>query len=389
MKKFLGGLFCLLTLFFVFSPVLVSEAASSEQVTINVYNWGEYISDGTDGNLDVNAEFTKRTGIKVNYTTFQSNEALFAKMQSGGTKYDVIIPSDYMVSKMIEKNMLKKLNFSKIPNFDLIDEGFKNQEYDKKNEYSVPYTWGTVGIFYNKKFINKSPNEIDWDILWDEKYKENILMFDNPRDAFAIAQFKLGLSINSNDEKDWEKSAQELKRQKPLVQSYVMDQIFDKMGNEEAFLAPYYSGDAAALLKRNKNLGFVIPKNGTNKFIDAMCIPANSQYPDEAMQYINFMCDPEIAVENISVIGYSSPQSIVKNKLPKEISENEIFYPSDEILKSAGCFVNLDENINTLIDDLWIEVKTGERGNPIGLVLVLLGFLLVYLFVIFRKNKKI
>lgn len=356
--------------------------------TINVYNWGEYISDGSDGNLNVNAEFTKETGIKVNYTTFQSNEALFAKLLSGGTKYDVIIPSDYMISKLIEKNMLRKLDFSKIPNYKFIDENFKNQEYDPKNEYSVPYTWGTVGIFYNKKYVDKSPEEIDWDILWDEKYKNNILMFDNPRDAFAIAQFKLGININSKNKNDWKRASDELLVQKNLVQSYVMDQIFDKIGNEEAVLAPYYSGDAAALLARNKNLGFVIPKNGTNKFIDAMCIPVDSPHADEAMQYINFMCDTEIAKANIEKIGYSSPHSAVKENLPKEISENEIFYPGDDILKNSCCFTNLSDDFNKYIDELWITVKTGESGDPKNLILVILGFVALYVVVTLRKKYK-
>ena len=357
-------------------------------ITINVYNWGEYIADGTDGSLNVNEEFTKRTGIRVNYSTFQSNEALFAKIQNGGTKYDVIIPSDYMVSKMIEQNMLQKLDFEKIPNFSYIDSHFINPEYDSCNEYSVPYTWGTVGIFYNKKMVSEPEEKINWDILWNPKYVGKILMFDNPRDAFAISQIRLGIPLNSKNEKDWIRASEDFKAQKPLVQAYVMDQIFDKMGNGEAALAPYYTGDAALLTQRNSDIGFVIPKEGTNKFVDAMCIPKNAEHPNEAMAYINFMCDPEIAVENIKYIGYSSPESEVKNRLDPQISSSKICYPDDETLKNTQVFTSLPDEITALIDTLWISIKTGEQGNPFGLIIVLVGFILAYLTILFVKKRK-
>lgn len=357
-------------------------------VTINVYNWGEYSADGTDGSLNVNEEFTKRTGIRVNYSTFQSNEALFAKIQNGGTKYDVIIPSDYMVSKMIEQNMLQKLDFEKIPNFSYIDSHFISPEYDPCNKYSVPYTWGTVGIFYNKKMVSEPEEKINWDILWNPKYAGKILMFDNPRDAFAISQIRLGIPLNSKNEKDWIRASEDLKAQKPLVQAYVMDQIFDKMGNGEAALAPYYTGDAALLTQRNSDIGFVIPKEGTNKFVDAMCVPKNAEHPNEAMAYINFMCDPEIAVENIKYIGYSSPESEVKNRLDPQISSSKICYPDDEILKNTQVFTSLPDEITSLIDTLWISIKTGEQGNPFGLIIVLVGFILAYLTIVFVKKRK-
>lgn len=360
----------------------------SSTVTINVYNWGEYIADGTDGTLDVNDEFTRRTGIHINYSTFQSNEALFAKIQNGGTKYDVIIPSDYMISKMIELDLLQKLDFEKIPNFSHIDSSFRNPEYDPKNEFSVPYTWGTVGIFYNKKMVSEPEENINWDILWNPKYAGKILMFDNPRDAFAISQIRLGIPLNSRNKDDWFRAAEDLKSQKPLVQAYVMDQIFDKMGNEEAALAPYYSGDAALLIQRNPNIGFVIPQQGTNKFVDAMCIPKNSEHLNEALAYINFLCEPDIAVENIKYIGYSSPESAVKNQLAPKISNDKTRYPDETILKNAQVFTVLPSEITTLIDSLWISIKTGEQGSPLGLILVLAGFVVVYLVIVFIKKRK-
>lgn len=376
-------------LFFTFCFFIFYKNKSNPKVTINIYNWGEYIADGTDGSLNVNEEFTKRTGIGVNYSTFQSNEALFAKIQSGGTKYDVIIPSDYMISKMINAQMLQKLNFNSIPNYSYIDDAFKNLEYDPSNEYSVPYTWGTIGIFYNKKIVSESEDQISWNILWNEKYFGKILMFDNPRDAFAISQIKLGIPLNSKNQNDWIKAAEELKKQKPLVQAYVMDQIFDKMGNEEAALAPYYSGDATLLTQRNNNIGFVIPKEGTNRFVDAMCIPKNAEHPNEALAYINFMCDPEIALENIRYIGYSSPEAEVKNRLDSKISKNKIQYPDKEVLNKTQIFTALPPEISSLIDNLWINIKTDKTENPFVLIFILLGFILVYLIVIFFKKRKL
>lgn len=394
MKNILKKKLFLIFIVFVFfisgliGLILYKNSYKSE-VTINVYNWGEYISDGSDGNLNVNEEFTKRTGIHVNYSTFQSNEALFAKIQSGGTKYDVIIPSDYMISKMIEQNMLQKLNFKQIPNFSYIDSSFINPEYDPYNEYSVPYTWGAVGIFYNKKMVSEPEEQINWDILWDKKYAGKILMFDNPRDAFAISQIRLGIPLNSKNKLDWIRVSEDLKTQKPLVQAYVMDQIFDKMGNGEAALAPYYTGDAAILTQRNSDIGFVIPKEGSNKFVDAMCVPKSSEHPNEAMAYINFMCDPEIAVENIKYIGYSSPETEVKNRLGPQISNNKICYPDDKTLKNTQVFTSLPDELTSLIDSLWINIKTGEQSNPFGLIIVLIGFILVYLAIIFIKKRKL
>ena len=376
----------------MFSIIILSfvlyKNNKKSKIIINVYNWGEYISDGTNGSLNVNEEFTKRTGIYVNYSTFQSNESLFAKIQNGGAKYDVIIPSDYMVSKMIKMDMLQKLDFKKISNYSYVDDSFKYPAYDPTNEYSVPYTWGLVGIFYNKNLVAEEEKDINWNILWNKKYSGKILMFDNPRDAFAISQIRLGISLNSRNKSDWIKAAEDLKLQKPLVQAYVMDQIFDKMDNGEAALAPYYNGDAATLLERNKEIGFVIPKEGSNKFVDAMCIPKNAEHPAEALTYINFMCEPKIAAENIKYIGYSSPESVVKNQLDKKVANNKICYPDEQILKNTQLFTALPDELNSFIDSLWVNVKTGEQNNPYALITVLIGFILLYLIVFLVKKKK-
>ncbi len=286
------------------------EAAPDRGVTINVYNWGEYIANGTDGSLDVNEEFTRRTGIRVNYTTFDSNESLYSKLAGGGADYDVIIPSDYMVSRLIDENMLARLDFSNIPNYQYIDEKFRDPEYDPGGLYSVPYTWGVVGLFYNTDYIQEEITS--WSALWDDRYSGKILMFDNPRDSFAIAQFMLGQSLNTCDDNDWAEAAALLKQQKPMVQAYVMDRIFDKMESCEAWIAPYYSGDAAILVDNNDSIRFVVPEEGTNYFVDAMCIPITSTHKEEAEEYINFLCDPEIAGANMNYVGYSTPESAAK-----------------------------------------------------------------------------
>lgn len=319
-------------------------------VTINVYNWGEYISNGTEGSLDVNAEFTRRTGIGVNYTTFDTNESLYSKLAGGGADYDVIFPSDYMISKMIAENMLEELDFSNIPNFEYIDEQFRDPDYDAGSAHSVPYTWGTVGLFYNVDYVTEPVTS--WSILWDEQYKDKILMFDNPRDAFAIAQMRLGFSLNTTNSGEWEEAAMLLKEQKPLVQAYVMDQIFDKMESGEAWLAPYYSGDAGVLVEENDSIEFIIPEEGTNFFVDAMCIPAGSAHKAEAEAYINFMCDPEIAGANMDYVGYATPETAAKEYLEPETVENPIFYPDEETLQNTEVFVNLPAETSALIDTL-------------------------------------
>ena len=366
--------------------VFAQEAKGPSGGTINVYNWGEYIANGTDGSMDINAEFTRRTGIEVNYTTFDSNESLYSKLAGGGADYDVIIPSDYMISKLIGEGMLAELNFDNIPNFQYVDEEFKNPQYDPDNKYSVPYTWGLVGLFYNRDYIDEEITS--WSALWDERYSGKILMFDNPRDAFGIAQVMLGYSLNSTDETELNETAALLKQQKPLVQAYVMDQIFDKMEGEEAWLAPYYSGDAAMLVEESDQIAFVVPEEGTNYFVDASCIPITSSRSKEAEAYINFLCDPEIAGENMNYVGYSTPISAAKEYLDPEVVENPIYYPDEETLANTEVFVNLPAESSLLMDRLWAEVKMGGPGDSIVLAAIILGFLALYIVIVISKKRK-
>ena len=334
---------------------LLFAGCKSDKVVINVYNWGEYISDGTDGTLNVNKKFTEETGIKVNYTTFASNEEMYAKIKSNAADYDVIIPSDYMIGRMIEEGMLEKLNFENIPNASKIDSRFVKREYDPTGEYSVPYTWGTVGIIYNTKKVNEPVDS--WNILWDKKYEDNILMFNNSRDAFAIACKKLGYSLNTTKKEELLAAAEELKKQKEVIQAYVMDEIFDKMQNGEAALAPYYAGDAITMIDGNPDLAFSVPKEGSNVFIDAMCIPKGAKNKEAAEKYIDFLCRTDIAKANIEFLGYSTPQTEVLEQLDEEIRNNPIIYPPQEVLDRCETMLSLPREAAQEMENLWIRVK--------------------------------
>ncbi|MBQ8841719.1 MAG: spermidine/putrescine ABC transporter substrate-binding protein [Ruminiclostridium sp.] len=364
-------------------------------LSINVYNWGEYISTGADeGTLNVNAEFTELTGIKVNYTNYATNEELYAKLKGGGATYDIIIPSDYMISKMIKEELIQELNFDNIPNFKYIMDNFRNQAYDPENKYSVPYTWGTVGIIYDTTMIDMNEEDIDWDLLWNEDYADQILMFDNPRDAFAISEIMLGYSINTEDSEELTDAAEKLKKQNNIVQGYVMDEIFDKMGAGEALIAPYYAGDALTIMEENEDLNFVVPKSGTNLFIDAMCIPSCSKQKEAAEMYINFMCEPDIAFSNIDYICYSTPHSAAFEMLDEETQNDPVSYPDqDFIAANTTVFVNLSDEASREMQNLWTEMKSAEDENantlfvPIFL-LVCIGIIIFVLVRRYIKSKK-
>ena len=333
------------------------EQFKDEKISINVYNWGEYISDGSEADiLNTNAAFEKLTGIKVNYTTYSTNEEMYSKIKGGGTNYDIIIPSDYMISRMIKEDMLSPLDYSKIPNFEKYTmDTFKNPVYDPENKFSVPYMWGTVGIIYNKNMVDEE--DFDWDILWDKKYKGNILMFNNPRDAFGIAEILSGYSINTENPDELKEAAKKLKEQKGLVQAYVMDEIFDKMGAEEAALAPYYAGDAVTLMEDYDFLGFTVPKSGTNRFVDALCIPKSSKNVEAAQMYINFMLETEVAHANSDYIGYSTPHTGAYELIDEDRKNDGFSYPSDEYLNSkTTVYYNLSDDANQLMQDLWTDM---------------------------------
>ena len=333
-------------------------SARQETVTLNVYNWGQYIADGSDGSMEVIAEFEKRyPHIKVNYSTYDSNEIMYSKLSNGGITVDVIIPSDYMIARLIQENMLLPLNFDNIPNYSYIDADFKNTAYDPENKYSVPYTWGTVGILYNTKYVDEE-DVTGWELLWNEKYAGKILTFGNSRDAFGIAQYMLGYDINTTDKAELDECAKLLKQQKPVLQQYVMDEIFAIMQNEEAWIAPYYAGDCLTMMGENENLDFFLPGHqGFNMFIDAMCIPTCAKEKEAAELFINFLCDPEIAGANMDWICYGTPISAAKEYMDPETVSDPVTYPDAESLTNGSSFAYLPEEITRYMEGLFMEVR--------------------------------
>ena len=325
--------------------------------TLNVYNWAEYISDGSEGSLDVEAAFEKLTGIKVNYTTYESNEVMYSKLKSGSVSYDVVIPSDYMIARMINEGMLKKIDVTKLSNYNLINEKYKNLYFDENNEYSVPYNVGMVGLIYNTKMVSEAPTS--WSVLWDEQYAGKMLMFNNPRDSLAIAQAILGIDYNTTDKADWDRVAAKMREQKPLLQGYVMDEVFNKMEDGNAALAPYYAGDFLTMQAINPDLAFVYPEEGVNIFVDSMCIPAGAQNVDAAMMFINFMLEPEVALANAEYICYASPNDGVLSNPEYSYRDNEFLYPKniDEI--KTTYFHDLDAETRKYYEDLWVSITTG------------------------------
>ena len=332
------------------------------KITLNVYNWGQYIADGSDGSLDIIAEFERRyPNIHVNYSTYDSNEIMYTKLASGGITVDVIIPSDYMVARLIEEDMLLPLNYDNIPNYQYIDANFLGMAFDPANLYTVPYTWGTVGIIYNSKYVDEA-DVTGWELLWNEKYADKILMFDNSRDAFGIASYLLGFDVNTTDENQLRACAEKLAEQKPLVQQYVMDQIYDLLENEEAWIAPYYAGDYLMMAEVNEDLAFYLPENqGFNMFVDAMCIPTCAKEKEAAELFINFLCDPEIAAANMDWVGYGTPVSAAKEYMDPELVADPVAYPSDELLSHGSAYAYLLPSVTRFVEGLFLEVRIGKN----------------------------
>ena len=327
-------------------------------VTLNVMNWGQNIADGSDDTLDIIAAFEEKyPNIDVNYTTYASNEELYSKLSTGGITVDVIIPSDYMIARMVGEGMLEELNFDNIPNYQYVDESFKNTSYDPENKYSVPYTWGTVGILYNTKYVDEG-DVTGWELLWNEKYAGKILMFDNSRDAFGIVQYLLGYDVNTTDKEELQRCTEKLMEQKPLVRQYVMDQVYSIMENENAWIAPYYAGDCMVMMDENENLEFYLPESeGFNLFIDAMCIPTCCEEKEAAELFINFLCDPEISGANMDYICYGSPLSEARNFMDPELAESPVVYPDETVLANGTSFAFLPEDISRYMESLFMKVR--------------------------------
>ena len=379
-------------LFVIFCFSLTGCGDETPTDVLNVYNWGEYISDGSEGSVDVNKAFEKyyfekyNRKLKINYTTYASNEDMYNKLKSGGVNYDIIIPSDYMIAKMINEDMLFKLDFSNIPNFKYIDEGYKYLYFDTDQEYTVPYFCGYVGIIYNQSLISEELT--DWDCLWNEKYKGQILQFNNPRDAFGTAMYSKQIDVNTTNKEEWEEAASLLKQQKPLVQSYVMDEIFNKMKNGSAAIAPYYAGDFLSMYIDNEDLAFFYPESGTNVFIDALCIPKCSKNKTIAEEYINFLLTEEIAVANAEYVCYASPNVLVKENPDyiasmSEIHEDaiEILYPTTPV--PSAFYERLDFETTNILNSLWEDLKIENSVEPWIYIFsgaIILGLLIIFVY---------
>ena len=375
--------------FAAFAEVSVEDEAyyaafRDKGITLNVYNWGEYISDGSDDSVDVIKEFEEISGIKVNYTLFDTNEDMYAKVVHGGSQYDIIIPSDYMIARLIDEDRLEKLDFDKIPNISLIDDKYRYTDFDPEGAYTVPYTWGMVGLVYNTKHVT-AEEASTWDILWNEKFKGKVLMFGNSRDAFGIALKKLGYSLNTENLEEIDKAADALKAQKAINQMYAMDQTFDKMANENAYAAPYYAGDCLTMMERNEDLAFSYPKEGVNQFIDSICIPKGTTNKEAAEAFINFLCETDIAVANCEFISYFTPQT----EAMEIVGVDERIMPSDEVLENSETFVMLGDEANSHMEDLWLQIRsTSMFDSPVYLLALILLLALIIFIILYVARKK-
>lgn len=339
------------------STALVCAGCGSEpKEEINVYNWGEYISNGEDGTLDTIASFEEKYNVKVNYTNYESNEEMYNLLKESNSTYDVIIPSDYMVSKLIEEDMLEKINYDNIPNYNNLMDKYKTTDFDPTGEYSVAYSWGVVALVYNKTMVDEKPTSFS--SLWDEKYSGNILMFNNSRDAMAIAMKLKGITPTTVTTEQIDIASAYLSEQKPLLKKYVMDQVFTEMEGDQAAIAPYYAGDIAVMMENNENLDYVLPEEGSNLFIDSMCIPKTTQNKELAEKFINYMLEAEVAKANAEYLGYSTPNQAAYELLDDEVKNNELIYPSDEYLEKCYTFSNLPQETYNYMQDEFLKVQS-------------------------------
>lgn len=361
------------------------ENLGLQGTVLNVYNWGEYIDDEE---VDVISQFERLTGCDVNYTTFESNENMYSKLSGGGVSYDIIIPSDYMVERLMAEGMLLPLDYNNIPNYNKYFDGEKYGHLVENgiSDYAVIYNVGTTILIYNKNYVKEEPTS--WSVLWDEQYKGKVLMFNNPRDTFAIAQFILGQSINTTDPADWDAAAELLFEQRQKVKpEYVMDEVFVKMESGEYALATYYAGDYELMVENNPDLGFALPKEGVNTFYDAMCIPSASQNKKGAEAFINFMMEPEIALANAEYIYYATPNKAVLENDEYSLADSEAVYP--ENLTNAQEFHNLPIDTLQYMNTLWMKVK-GEndtQGLYFGFFSVIILVVIIIIINIIKKAK--
>lgn len=330
----------------------ITGGDSGKQV-VYVYNWGEYMDP------EILKDFEEETGIKVVYDEFETNEIMYPKVAAGAAQYDLICPSDYMISKMIQKDLLQPINFDHVPNLKNIDPVYLDQSkgFDPDNRYSVPYCWGTVGILYNKTMVEEPVDS--WAILWDETYRDNILMQDSVRDAFMVAERLLGYDINTTEEDRVGEAAELLIQQKPLVQAYVIDQVRDKMIGGEAALGVIYSGEAIYTKRENPDLEYVLPKEGTNVWIDSWVIPKEAKHVENAEKFLDYLCRADVAKKNFDYITYSTPNKAARDLIEdEEIRNSEIAFPTGDMLKNSQVYTYIGEDGDKLYNKYWKKVKS-------------------------------
>ena len=411
MKRIVAVLLMLVILFsFCMVPVSAYEYLDYPEETIsyyknlglqgtelNVYNWGEYIADD-DESVNVIREFEKLTGINVNYTTFESNENLYSKIVGGGVSYDIIVPSDYMVEKLIKEGMLEKIDFDNVPNYkkyfdeesygDLVAQKVGNETI---SDYAVIYNVGTTILIYNTKYVKEKPTS--WKVLWDEQYKGKVLMFNNPRDSFAIAQFILGQSLNTTSPDDWDKAAELLKKQRETVKpTYVMDEVFVNMESGDYYLAAYYAGDFEIMYGHNPDLDYAFPEEGVNSFYDAFVIPSSVQNKAGAEAFINFMMEPRIALENAEYIYYATANKAVIENEDYSLADSDAVYPDSSEIANAQVFHDLPSETLQYMNTMWSKVKGENNATVIYIVsvgcLVLLTVVIAITLIRKKKMKK-
>lgn len=338
------------------SVACLSGCNKSYDGEVNVYNWGEYVSNGEDGLMDVIDEFEKRTNIKVNYTTYETNEQLYNMLKNSKVSYDVIIPSEYMISKLIKEDMLLELNYDNIPNHKYIMDRFKHLACDPESKYTVCYSWGVTAMVYDKTKVSKKPTS--WEALWDKDLTGQILMFNNSRDAMAIAMQLCGINPADCTKEDIDIAAEKLKEQKPLLKNYVMDRVFNEMETSQAAIAPYYAGDVMTMMNNNDDLDYAMSVDGANLFYDAMCIPTCSKNKENAEKFINFMQEPEIAAANFEYLCYATPnQKAYDDYLDEDVKKSELIFPSDEYLDKCYVFANVSDDVYSYMQEQFVNIQ--------------------------------
>ncbi|MCI5870526.1 ABC transporter substrate-binding protein [Streptococcus sp.] len=348
--SFLAGIVAIIVLLSLTSSYMnLKSGNQSDSNKLVIYNWGDYIDP------ELLTKFTKETGIKVEYETFDSNEAMYTKVKQGGTTYDIAIPSDYTIDKMIKENLLVKLDKSQIKGLENIDPSFLNKSFDPNNDYSIPYFWGTVGIVYNDQMVQTAPKH--WEDLWREEYRDNIMLVDGAREVLGFGANTLGYSLNTKKMSELKAIEQKLNSLTPNIKAIVGDEMKGYLINEDAAIGVTFSGEASEMLDANEHLHYVVPSEGSNLWFDNIVIPKTVKHQKEAYAFINFMLEPENAAQNAEYIGYATPNKLAKDLLPKEVKNDPAFYPSQDVIERLEVYDNLGQKWLGIYNDLFLQFK--------------------------------